>query len=106
MPSSRPPCRSADTRAGAAGPGIGPYAVEVTTVRLDILAWLLVPLAVTVLAVLWARWRSRPRGPADAHESMADMVRFREAMAKPLPGSPGSVRDDGQSVGGPDRGAA
>lgn len=75
-----------------------------TNVRLDILAWLLVPLAVTVLAVLWARWRARPRGPADAHEGMADMVRFREAMAKPLPGPHG--RDVGRSAGDPDRGAA
>lgn len=83
-----------------------------TNVRLDILAWLLVPLAVTVLAVLWARWRARPRGPADAHEGMADMLRFREAMAKPLPGAQeaahgGARRGAGRSsADGPDRGAA
>lgn len=55
-------------------------------VRFDILVWLLVPLGATLLALLWLGWRARPKGPIDTHEGMAELVRFREAMAKPLPG--------------------
>lgn len=55
------------------------------SVQLSILAWLLVPLAVTVVALFVVGWRARPKRPADAHEGMAGLVRFREAMDKPLP---------------------
>ncbi len=54
-------------------------------VRLDILAWLLVPLGVTLVALFVVGWRARPKRPSDAHEGMAEMEKFREAMAKPLP---------------------
>ncbi|HET8970128.1 MAG TPA: hypothetical protein VFN19_03635 [Candidatus Nanopelagicales bacterium] len=60
-------------------------------VRLDILAWLLVPIAVTVLALIWVAFRARPKRPVDAHGGMADLLRFQEAMAKPLPGPDGPV---------------
>lgn len=53
--------------------------------RYDILAWLLVPLAVTLVALAFVAWRSRPKGPADAHDGVAGMARFRDAMSKPLP---------------------
>lgn len=77
-------------------------------VRLDILAWLLVPLAVTVLAVLWVNWRSRDRGPIDAHEAMADLERFREAMTKPMPEgrTRRAARQDRELAQRSDRGAA
>ncbi len=52
---------------------------------MDVLRWLLIPLAATVLALLWTSWRSRDRKPADAEQGMEDMARFRQAMAKPLP---------------------
>ena len=70
----------------ARGRRAGTYAWPVN-VRFDILAWLLVPLAVTLLALLWVGWRARPKGPADAQDGMADLLRFREAMSKPLPGA-------------------
>jgi hypothetical protein len=54
-------------------------------VRLDILAWLLVPLAVTILAFVVVRFWARPKGPANPHESVAERERFRQAMARPLP---------------------
>lgn len=52
------------------------------------LAWWLIPLAATVLALVWAAWRSRPRRPADAHVAMEDMARFKQAMERPMPASP------------------
>jgi hypothetical protein len=54
-------------------------------VRLDILVWLLVPLGATLVALFVVGWRARPKRPSDAHEGMAEMEKFREAMAKPLP---------------------
>lgn len=77
-------------------------------VRFDILAWLLVPLGVTVLALLWFGWRARPKGPGDAHEGVADMARFREAMARPLPDKQGAqrMRRSGRRADGPGQGAA
>jgi len=52
---------------------------------MEILGWLLIPLAATVLGLLFLKWRSRDRKPADAEQGMEDMARFRAAMAKPLP---------------------
>ena len=52
---------------------------------MEILGWLLIPLAATVLGLLWMSWHSRDRKPVDAEQGMEDMARFREAMAKPLP---------------------
>jgi hypothetical protein len=52
---------------------------------MEILGWLLIPLAATVLALLWISWRNRDRKPVDAEQGMEDMARFRAAMAKPLP---------------------
>ena len=52
---------------------------------MEILGWLLIPLAATVLGLLWMSWHSRDRKPVDPEQGMEDMARFREAMAKPLP---------------------
>ncbi|TAK68547.1 MAG: hypothetical protein EPO13_10590 [Actinomycetota bacterium] len=55
--------------------------------------WWSIPLAATLLGLLWALWRGRPQRPADAHEAMQERDRFRAAMERPLPerGRGGSV---------------
>jgi hypothetical protein len=52
---------------------------------MEVLGWLLIPLAATVLGLIWAAWRSRDRKPVGAEQGMEDMARFRQAMEKPLP---------------------
>jgi hypothetical protein len=52
---------------------------------MEILGWLLIPLAATILGLLWVSWRSRERKPADAERGMEGMARFRQAMERPLP---------------------
>ena len=52
---------------------------------MEILGWLLIPLAATLLGLAWLSWRSRDRKPADAEQGMEDMARFRQAMDRPLP---------------------
>jgi hypothetical protein len=52
---------------------------------MEILGWLLIPLAATVLGLLWLTWRGRERKPVDAEQGMEDLARFRQAMEKPLP---------------------
>lgn len=48
-----------------------------------VLAWLGIPAAVTVLAILWVQWSVRPRGPVETNESLAAHERFKDAMARP-----------------------
>lgn len=48
------------------------------------LAWWLIPIVATVLAVVWLSFRARPRPPVDAHDSMEERERFRAAMERPL----------------------
>jgi hypothetical protein len=49
---------------------------------MGILVWTLgLPTVATVLAVLWVMWSSRPRGPVQTHESVAEHERFKRAMA-------------------------
>jgi hypothetical protein len=51
---------------------------------MGILVWTLgLPTVATVLAIAWVSWSSRPRGPAETHESVAAHERFKRAMAKP-----------------------
>lgn len=50
------------------------------------LAWWLIPIAATVLAVGWAALRARPEPPTEAHEGMEQLRRMQEAMNRPLPG--------------------
>lgn len=52
---------------------------------MGVLVWLAVPLGVTVLAIAWVNWSSRPRGPIETHESLAQQERFRAALSSQLP---------------------
>jgi hypothetical protein len=52
---------------------------------MEVLGWLLIPLAALLLALVWAAWRTRERKPMGAEQGMEDMARFRQAMEKPLP---------------------
>jgi len=52
---------------------------------MNILVWLLIPLAATMLGLLWAAWRSRERKPLDPEAGMDELARFGEAMRRPLP---------------------
>jgi hypothetical protein len=62
---------------------------------MEVLGWLLIPLAALLLGLAWASWRSREPKPVDPEQGMDDLARFREAMAKPLPPlSRPPVRDD------------
>jgi len=51
----------------------------------SVLLWWLIPVIATLIALAWVALRNRPSRPADAAQGMAEMERFREAMAKPLP---------------------
>lgn len=49
---------------------------------MTILAWTLgLPTVATALAILWVHWANRPRGPVEAHESVAQHERFKAALA-------------------------
>ena len=55
---------------------------------MKVLAWLAFPLVATLLAMCWAGWRGRSRGPrrpAGAFASVEDFRRFNEALAAPGP---------------------
>jgi len=71
---------------------------------MDILGWLLIPLAATVLGLLWAAWRSRERKPLDPEAGMDELARFGEAMRRPLPGLPRDARHDDDGDSGPSGG--
>ncbi len=53
---------------------------------MQILAWLLFPIAVTVIAMAWAGWAGRPRRPLDEEDSAEAYDRFAAAVQKPHPG--------------------
>jgi hypothetical protein len=50
---------------------------------MGVLAWLGVPAAATILAIVWVHWASRARGPAETSESLAERERFVAAFARP-----------------------
>lgn len=52
---------------------------------MDAMAWWLIPITATLLAVAWVSWNGRTRRPADPHETLAAHRRFTEALAGPLP---------------------
>ena len=55
---------------------------------MKILAWLAFPLVATALAMCWAAWRGRSRGPrrsGGAFASVDDFRQFNEAIAAPGP---------------------
>jgi hypothetical protein len=58
------------------------------------MAWWLIPIIATLLAVAWVTWTARPRRPADPHETLAAHKRFTEALTPPT------------SIGPPDSGGA
>lgn len=63
---------------------------------MEILAWLVPPAVVTVLAMVWAIWAGRPqRGETDRSEAAYD--RFAKAITRQHPGAgrarPSVVRD-------------
>lgn len=48
------------------------------------LAWWLIPIVATLVAVGWLSFRARPRPPVDPHDSLEERARFRAAMERPL----------------------
>jgi hypothetical protein len=62
----------------------------------EILAWLILPAVVAVLAMIWASWAGRPQR-VEADRSEAAYERFARAIAKEHPGAsrprPPVVRD-------------
>jgi hypothetical protein len=52
---------------------------------MSILAWTLgLPTVATALAIGWVHWSTRPRGPVETHESVAQHERFKAALATPV----------------------
>jgi hypothetical protein len=58
---------------------------------LSALAWWLIPLVATVLAVAFVALRSRPAKPTTADDGMDRMRRMQQAMERPMPGEGGPV---------------
>ncbi|MFL6238389.1 MAG: hypothetical protein ACJ735_02690 [Actinomycetes bacterium] len=67
---------------------------------MSILFWTFAPLVALVLATGWAHWRTRPRPPVDAQDSITEYERFRAAirsnarvidLTEPAQPSPGQV---------------
>lgn len=52
---------------------------------MEAMAWWLIPIVATLLAVVWVTWRARPRRPVDPHHSLAAHRRFTEALSPPTP---------------------
>jgi hypothetical protein len=50
---------------------------------MGVLAWLGVPAAATILAIVWVQWSSRTRGPVETSESLAERERFVAAFSPP-----------------------
>lgn len=44
------------------------------------IAWLGIPIAATLLAIVWVAVVSRPRPPQDMHDSLESYERFKAAM--------------------------
>jgi hypothetical protein len=60
----------------------------------EIAWWWSIPIGATLLAVLWAAWASRPKPPADTHDSLQSHQRFRAAMEHDTFGGRRSRGDD------------
>ncbi|HAN71461.1 MAG TPA: hypothetical protein DCQ36_07715 [Actinobacteria bacterium] len=63
------------------------------------LAWWLIPIGATVLAVTFVILRGRPQKPTTAEDSMASLRRMQQAMERPMPRDsasppPGAADDD------------
>jgi hypothetical protein len=77
---------------------------------MKVLAWLAPPVVATLLAMCWAAWRGRSRGPrrsgggrsGGAFTSVEDFRRFNEALAAPGPrATPERRRGLGHRIGTP-----
>jgi hypothetical protein len=64
------------------------------------LAWWLIPLIATVLAVGFVMLRSRPTKPTTAEDSMERLRRMQEAMERPMPAG-GNMRTIDPATGKP-----
>lgn len=60
--------------------------------QVSALIWWLFPISATVIAVLWATFRSRPEKPTEANKGMANLRRLADAMERPMPQEPGQPR--------------
>jgi len=58
------------------------------------MAWWLIPIVATLLAVAWVTWRARPRRPADPHQTLAAHKRFTDALMPPDDVRPGRTPVD------------
>ena len=52
---------------------------------MKVLAWLVVPLGITAIAVGWAAWHARGRRPRDAAHAARAYSRFQAALERPHP---------------------
>lgn len=67
------------------------------------LLWWLIPLGATLLALMWAAWRSRPQRAVDMHTSIGNQARFNAAMRRSVPGGKAepSARTRSRRIGRP-----
>ena len=47
---------------------------------MEAIAWWAIPIGATLVAVVWVSLVSRPKPPADPHDSVEDYERFRAAL--------------------------
>lgn len=65
------------------------------------LAWWLIPIGATILAVGFVILRGRPQKPTTAQDSMANLRRMQQAMERPMPrGSASSTPPASDDEGG------
>ncbi len=73
---------------------------------MEALAWWLIPITATLLAVVWVTWRNRPRRPADAHETLAAHQRFTAALERTEQRDTPSSAASASSAGAADSGSS
>lgn len=52
---------------------------------MQVLIWLLIPVAAGVFATIYLAIKYRPSRPSNAHKGMAGLAEFKNAMNRPLP---------------------
>jgi hypothetical protein len=72
------------------------------------LAWWAIPIIATSVAIVWAIFAARPKGPADAHRTVAEHLAFRSALqaghVRVQPGeAPDTQGPDTTAAGGGDQ---
>lgn len=70
------------------------------------LMWWLIPIGATLLALLWAAWRSRPARQINMHTSIHDQARFTAAMRRPMPRPDSARRRDPHGASRPSASSA